>query len=396
MGYPSQGYQNQQPQQDYGQQQGQGYQQGGQGYGPAQPGYGPGYGQQQGYQQPQPGYGAPQGQGYGPGYGAPQAQPPQPRGSLGAFFSQPTASGSSLGKFFTNPGQEIAGIVARPLTHADVRPQTNMQTGQIQTFKDGSIKWHMIVPLLVQQSQLFPEGKAAWYVKGQAKDELARAMTEAGVPPDEDGNLVPEAGAWILIRFTGYRQVPGMNAAKQYEITYRRPNAVASGQHPNGNALAQQGPPQQEQMAMAGAPQGPQHAQYEPQGYQDRGVPGNWDNPQNEYQMPAQGQGQPGPVAQVPAQVAQQYAGVQGAAQDQGQQWQPQATGFAGQPLGQQGPPQDQGQFTQGPPQGQPSYQQPADQGGQFTQGPPQGQPQMSAERQALLNRLTTNPGQQQ
>ena len=72
-----------------------------------------------------------------------------------------------------------------------------MQTGQIQVFKDGSVKWHMIVPLQVQQSQLFPEGKAAWYVKGQAKDELARAMTEAGVPSDEDGNLVPEAGAWV-------------------------------------------------------------------------------------------------------------------------------------------------------------------------------------------------------
>lgn len=395
MGYPDQGYQNQQ-QQGYGQPQGQGYQQGGQGYGPAQPGYGPGpgYGQQPGYQQQ--GYAQPQGQGYGP----PQGQAPQPKGTLGAFFSQPTASGGSLGKFFTNPGQEIAGIVARPLTHADVRPQTNMQTGQIQVFKDGSTKWHMIVPLLVQQSQLFPEGKAAWYVKGQAKEELGRAMLEAGVPPDEEGNLVPEAGAWINIKFTGYRQVPGMNAAKQYEVIYRRPNAVASGQHPAPQA--QQAP--QDQMAMAGPPQGqfmpPEQFQNAQQGPL---------NP-HQYAGPAtEGYGPPAPI---------QDRG-QWQPQDQGQQnWQPQATGFAGQPLGQdqgqqfqptpssqvqpqyQGPPQDQGQFQQGPPQDQgqqqPSYQQPAGQDpGQFQQGPPQGQ-QMSAERQALLNRLTSNPGQQQ
>lgn len=410
--FPGEQFEGQQFGQGYGPPQGQGYQQGGQGYGPAQPGYGPGpgYGQQQGYQGQQQGYGAPQGQGYGPGYGAPQGPPPQPKGTLGAFFQQPTASGASLGKFFTNPGQSIEGIVARPLTHADVRPQTNMQTGQIQYFKDGSIKWHMIVPLKVQQSQLFPEGNAAWYVKGQAKDELSRAMTEAGVPPDEDGNLVPEAGAWVRITFTGYRQVPNMNAAKQYEVIYRRPNAAATGQHPNGNALAQAAAPEMAQMAQqqgqqfaqAGAPVGPGA----PQGYQDRGVPGNWDNPQYEYQVP---QGQPlnphqyaGPATAGYDQGQQQNTQLpgqgqyQGAPQDQGQQgqWQPQATGFAGQPLGQDQGQQNTQQF-QGAPQGQPSYQQPAGQDqGQFQQGGQQ--PQMSPERQALLNRLTSNPGQQQ
>lgn len=372
MGYPDQGYQGQQ--QGYGQQQDPGYQnQGQQGYGPAQPGYGPGpgYGQQQGYGQnyQQGGY---QGQGYGPpqgqGYGQPQGGPPQPKGTLGAFFSQPAASGASLGKFFTNPGQSIEGVVARPLTHADVRPQTNMQTGQIQTFKDGSVKWHMIVPLLVQQSQLFPEGKAAWYVKGQAKDELARAMLEAGVPPDEDGNLVPEAGAWVRIAFTGYRQVPGMNAAKQYEVIYRRPNATASGQHPGqGQQQGWQAP--QGQMAMAGGPQDSymrtpdQFAnaqQGPPPGQQSEGQ-GFGQQQQQNTQLPG-GQGQ-----------QFQQGGV-----DAGQQYpnpvQPQFQG-------QQGPPQDQ----------QPSYQQPAG----HAQGGYQGQ-QPSPERQALLDRLTRNPGQPQ
>jgi hypothetical protein len=396
MGYPDQGYQNQQ-QQGYGAPQGQGY-------GPAQPGYGPA----QNYPQQQ-GYGAPQGQGYGPGYGAPPGPPPPPRGTLGAFFNQPTASGASLGKFFTNPGQKIEGIVARPLTHADVRPQTNMQTGQIQVYKDGSVKYHLIVPLLVQQSQLFPEGRAAWYVKGQAKEELARAMSEAGVPPDEEGNLVPEAGAWVRITFTSYRQVPGMNAAKQYEIIYRRPQGAASGQHPNGLAqaaapeMAQMAQQQGQQFAQAGAPVGAGA----PQGYQDQGAPQGYQGPpqdQGQQYYPAPSSQYQGPQGQFTGHPGQDPAG-------QGQNWQPQATGFAGQPLGQdpqgqgmQGPGQQVAAATQaatqaaqqyqGPPQGQPSYQQPADPG-QGWQGPPQQEPQMSPERQALLSRLTTRPGQQ-
>ena len=387
MSYPGQGYQNQQQgQQGYGPQQGQGYQQGGQGHGPAQPGYGPGpgYGQQQGYQ------GQPQGQGYGPGpgYGATPAQQ-QPKGTLGAFFSQPAASGASLGKFFTNPGQSIEGIVARPLTHADVRPQTNMQTGQVQYYKDGSVKWHMIVPLLVQQSQQFPEGKAAWYVKGQAKDELARAMSEAGVPPDEDGNLVPEDHAWIRITFTGYRQVPNMNAAKQYEVIYRRPQGVARGQHPvaNGQQYVQHTPEFAAQVAQAG-----QDLAGGPAGqYQQGPVQGGYG--QQVQQGPLNPHQYAGPATEGYAQ--------QGPPQDQGQQnWQPQATGFNGQPLGQQGPSQQVAAATQAGVQaaqqyqGQPSYQQPADQGQVPTGQNFQGQAQMSPERQALLNRLTTNPGQ--
>lgn len=379
-----------QSQQGYGQQ-GYGQPQGGQGYGPAQPGYGPGpgNGQQQGYQQqgygPGPGY---QNQGYGPGpgYGAP---PEPPRGTLGAFFNQATASGASLGKFFTNPGQEIAGTVARPITHADIRPQTNMQTGQIQTFRDGSVKWHMIVPLLVQQSQLFPEGKAAWYVKGQAKDELARAMAEAQVPPDEEGNLVPEAGAWISIRFTGYRQVPGMNAAKQYAIAYRRPGAVASGQHPNGGQQYQQAPQGQQEQLHHMAPQGsvPQGQQYAPSGQEGTGP---YQPAHDQYaQQAAQGQqyADPGPQGQY------QQGPVQGGYDSPGGQGQyggPQGqfTGHPAEPVNQQ----YQGQQA---PQGQPAYQQPADQ--QY-QGAPQGQGQqvqISPERQALMDRLTRNPGQQ-
>jgi hypothetical protein len=366
------------PQQGYGQPGNQD-----QGYGPADPGYPPnggyqgqqGYGQQpQGYQGQQ-GYGQPQGyqgqQGYGQpqgyqgqqGYGQqPQQAPPEmPRGSLGAFFGQPVASGASIGKFFQNPGQEIAGYVSRPLTHGDVRPQTNMQTGQIQVYKDGSIKWHMIVPLDLEQpypAQLFPEGKGAWYVKGQAQGELARAMSEAGVPPDAEGHLVPEAGAWIKVTFTGYRQIPGMNAAKQYAVIYRRPAGMANGrgQHPASQPAQYQQPQDQGQ-------------------YQQPQDQGQYQQPQDQgqYQQP-QDQGQ-----------YQQPQGPQYRGQPQDQGWQPASTGFAGQPLGQDpGQQYPQGQQDQGQ---QPSYQAPANQ--QY-QGQPQGQgPQMSPERQALLDRLT-------
>ena len=362
------------PQQGYGQ---QGYQ--GQGYGPANPGYPPdggyqgqqGYGQQQGYQQ---------------GYGQPQGPPPEmPRGSLGAFFGQPVASGASIGKFFQNPGQEIAGYVSRPLTHGDVRPQTNMQTGQIQMYRDGSIKWHMIVPLDLEPpfpAQLFPEGKGAWYVKGQAQAELARAMSEAGVPPDAEGHLVPEAGAWIKVTFTGYRQIPGMNAAKQYAVIYRRPQSAANGrgQHPSG----QQAPASQDAMAQAAAWAAQQGPPQQDWGQQPQQVPQPaYAPPEAVYQMatgqpPQDQQYQQGPAQQPQYQGPPQgqQSGGQGFGQGSGQQPQQAPQQY-----------QDQGQ--------QPSYQAPA--GQQYQQGPPPGQgPQMSPERQALLDRLTQGGPPQQ
>lgn len=358
------------PQGGYGQPADQGYNPAQPGYGPPpgpqQPGYGPGYGQQ-----PQPGY-APQ-----PGYGPPPVpqQPPQEMpqaGSLGEFWDQPVGgSGASLGKVFTQPGQSIAGIIARELTRLDMKPQTNPQTRQVQTRRDGSVKWNLVIPLLIEPRAEFPDGKAAWYVKGQAQEELTRAMAEAGVPLDEHGHRTPEAGAWVQITFTGYRQIPGFNAAKQYTVVYRRPGGTQQGQHPAaaqapayGDGNYQQPQQQQDQqMAMAGSPQGPQQ-------YQNQQLP-QYGQPGQDYQMATgqQPQGQP--------------------------QYQP--------PQGQySGPPQDQGQFQQpqapapqGAPQGQPAYQQPATQGYQPPQAPP-GAPGLSPERQALLDRLTSGQGQPQ
>lgn len=407
MTYPNQG--------GYGQP-GPGYGQG-QGYGPANPGYAPnqGYQGQGGYGQPGPGYqnqGQPQGQ---PGPG-PQAA----RGTLTGYWRQPAQAGASLSKFFQNPGQQIAGVVARPITDADIQVQTNMQSGQVQTYRDGAAKYAMVVPLLVQQSQMFPEGKAAWYVKGQARDELARAMAEAGVPLGPDGlPQTPEMGAWIQVTFTGLRQIPGMNAAKQYAIVYRRPDARANGQAPAQDQGYQQpanGNGQQGQYQGAPQDQGQYQGQPSQAPWQQPSAPapsGYSQDPQPSYPAQSANQGQFANAQQGPP--PNQYAGGQ---QDQGQYQGPppgQQPAFEGQGygqgFGQQGPgaqvasatqagvaaaAQYQGQ--QGPPQGQPGYNQPAGQDQyQGQQGPPQGAPQdMSPNRQALLARLTAaSQGQQ-
>lgn len=190
----------------------------------------PQYPAQPAYQQP-PAY--PQGYAQ-PGYApapmpyAPPAPPqvPLPTGTLDQFYSQPsTGSGPSF-KFMDasrNPmiGKTCAGIVERPLTNADVRAQE--QNGVVRTYRDGRPKFVMVVPMLVQPSQEFPEGRAGWWVKGQARDELARAMAEAGAPEGP-----PEAGAAISVTLVGVKPVPNMNPAYQYRITYMRPQGAGA------------------------------------------------------------------------------------------------------------------------------------------------------------------------
>lgn len=148
---------------------------------------------------------------------APPAQP-LPQGTLDGFYGQPSSGGGAALKFNGKPvGTSYAGIVARPITDADVRAQTN-NMGQVQTYRDGRPKLVMVVPLQVQPSQEHPEGVATWWVKGQARDELARAMAEAGAPAGP-----PEAGAAIRITLVGQRPVPNMNPANQYRVEYIRP-----------------------------------------------------------------------------------------------------------------------------------------------------------------------------
>lgn len=183
---------------------------------PAQPQY-PGY-PQQGYA-PAPAQYAPQ-----------PAAPVQPlaAGSIDDYYSQPSTGGGA-GLKFTGPNnqplinQSYVFQVTRPIGNGDIQQQTNNQ-GVPQTFKDGRPKFVMIVPVqLLEPSPNHPDGLAKWYVKGATRDELARAMAEAGAPEGP-----PEAGAVIRVTLTGTRQSgPGMNPAHVFAVQYVRPQGAA-------------------------------------------------------------------------------------------------------------------------------------------------------------------------
>lgn len=194
-----------------------------QGYPPAQP--------QQGYYppaQPQQGY-------YPP---AQPQQEPTVDGSIDDFFAAPSSAGGPSLKFKDRPiGTSYTGVVARAVTDSDVRQQTDLG-GRPLTAKDGRPKFVMVVPLTVEKSEDYPEGSAAWWVKGQSRDELLRAMEEAGAP-----SKVPEKGAAIRVTLTGQRPIPGMNPQYLYSVEYVSPQATQRPPEQGGDAQqAQQMP----------------------------------------------------------------------------------------------------------------------------------------------------------
>lgn len=316
-----------------------------------QPGYPPqqGYPPAQGYPPPpqQPGYPAP------PQYAAPAAAAPLARGSIDDFYGQPTASGKSLSFDRKPPGTAYAGYVARTITHADIQQQTDIRRTPL-FHPDGRPKYVMIVPLQMQPSAEFPDGRAAWYVKGADRVELERAMEAAGLP----SGTPPEAGAQITITYTGDRPIPGLNAQKVKTVAYQRP---AGAPH---HAASQQ------QLAMAPEPAG--------QATRDM-VTGNGNYPVASGASPAMNQqpayamaGPPAPQDQPPWQQPAPEQHVQAPAHGQ---YTPQAAyqQATGQPAPQQYAP---------PPQQQAPAQQPM-----------QAPPGLSPEQQAALAAIT---GQQQ
>lgn len=183
-----------------------------QGY-PQYPQQQPGYPQQppQGYPQQQPGY--PQ-----------QPQPPLAAGSLDAFWSQPSVGGGAAWSFDPTQGGQLQhiGVVARAITNADIQQQTNRSNNQPATWRDGRPKFVMKVPMLCNASQKHPDGTAQWWVSGQARDELVRAMKDVGAPEGP-----PEQGALITVTKTGTRPSgPGMNPASIYSVVYQRPDGA--------------------------------------------------------------------------------------------------------------------------------------------------------------------------
>lgn len=176
-----------------------------------------------------------------PQYFPPQ-QPVQPTvsGTLDDFLGQPSTGGGPSLKFQGKPdGTSYTGVVARKIGNGDVRQQTDNSNRPL-FHKDGRPKFVLIIPLLVQPSPEFPEGKAQWWVKGQSRDELAAAMARAGSTAP-----VPEEGAQITVTRIGERPIPNMTPQIQYQIQYVPPNgAVQAPAEPQGVAPQYQGPVQ--------------------------------------------------------------------------------------------------------------------------------------------------------
>lgn len=309
----------------------QGYAPAPQGYPPqqAQPQY-PQYPAQQGYA-PAPAY-APAG--YPPQQAQQPVQQPLATGTIDDYYSQPSVGGGPSLKF-EQVGTRYVGTVARAISNGDIQQQTNIQ-GVPQTYRDGRPKFVMKVPLVLPASD-GSTVEATWFVKGQAREELSRAMAEAQAPVGP-----PEAGAIIDVTFSGTKSSgAGFNPAKLFQIRYTRPAGSAGSGAPS-LAPEQQAPVQQIQSAPAQP--APQQAQL--------------------------------PTAPVPAAAPAQYAPVQQPAQAAPQYPQP-----AQQPVAQAQPAQVVPQAPTPAPQpvSQPAAQMPAD----FT-----------PEQQALMARLTQ--GQQQ
>lgn len=214
--------------------------------------------------------------GYPPQYQAAAPQQPLAAGTLDSFYNQPSSGGGPALKF-DQPGTRYVGIVSRPVGDGDIQQQTDTQN-RPQTFKDGRPKFVMKVPLQMQPSPQYPDGLAQWYVKGQARDELVRAMAAAGAPEGP-----PEHGSVLDITFTATRASgPGMNPAKLFQVNYTRPQG------------APQAAPAAPPVATSPAP-GPAQQQYQQPPVQAA--------PQ-QYAQPAPGQAPPQQYAAAPAQQA--------------------------------------------------------------------------------------------
>lgn len=170
-------------------------------------------------------------QGYAPQMpqGYPMQQPQQPvqqlvPGTLDGFFSQPASGHGPAWSWKNVPmGTAFVGIVARPITNADISQQTQPAPSNAPMFyKDGRPVLVMKVPMNVSPDQTYTEGKAQWYVQGQARDELARAMAEAGAPAGP-----PEAGAVIWVTWVSERKNNFGTMSKQFLVKYQRPEGAA-------------------------------------------------------------------------------------------------------------------------------------------------------------------------
>ncbi len=236
-----------------------------------------------------------------PQFQQPQQAPEQVlvQGSLDDFYNQPTSGGGPSISWSNNglpkpEGTTYAGIVARDVVNGDIQQQTDPKTGAPKFYRDGNPQYVMKVPLQVPPSAEFPDGEAVLFVRGQMRDELSRAMAEAG----REAGGAPKGGETIVVQLVRRKPSRGggmpMNVfAISYALPGQQPAALPQVQ-PQQQAPAQQYPPQQPQQFAQ--PQQPIQQVQEPQ----QMAPVQ----QAPVAQPAPVQ-QPQPAAQPPAQQAQ-------------------------------------------------------------------------------------------
>lgn len=375
-------------------------------YPPQQPAYNPNvphnpgaYGQQapQGYA-PQPPYGqqAPMQQAPVP------AGPPLPQGTLDDFYNQRSVgSGKGLSWNQKPDGYRYVGVVTKTPGNADVFVDTQpaAQGGMPKQNRDGSYKYVLQVQLRIAwldqfQQFTYPEQDARLFLRGGLRDEVTRAMHEAGA----EG--VPQEGALIDVTLTGRK--PGNNIATNiFAVVYRPAGTwendpqyapfapqLLGGQAPQPNpqqAPYQQQAPAQYAAPAQAAPNPQQYAQqaYDPNQYAQAALlPQGQAAPQ--YGQPAYDPNTPQPSAPVNPGPAPSQPAAYDPNNPQYPQGRQQQLPYA--PQGPQGGPAPQG----------PS-QMPA--GGPGPQGP---QPQpgttgsaLDPARQQLLARITNQQAQQ-
>ena len=181
-------------------------------YAPAPQGYAP----QQGYA-PAPQYGQ-----QGPMQPPVPQGPPLPQGTLDDFYNQRSVgAGKGLSWNQKPDGYRYIGVVTKTPGNGDVFVDTQpaAQGGMPKQNRDGSYKYVLQVQLRIAwldqfQQFTYPEQDARLFLRGGLRDEVTRAMHEAGA----EG--VPTEGALIDVTLTGRK--PGNNIATNiFAVVYR-------------------------------------------------------------------------------------------------------------------------------------------------------------------------------
>lgn len=301
-----------------------GYQQVPNGYAPAPQGYAPNpYGQAPAYppQQQYPGQQNPQHQ-------VPQG-PPAPVGAKGTvddFFKQPTPGGGKGVSWKNKPdGYTYVGVVNRTPGDSDLFQDSepnipqNPKAGQLKTWRDGSPKMVMpvpldLVPMDAWQAQEYADGEARVFLRGDMLTEFTRAMQEAGVP----AGTVPQQGALVFVTITGRKPGRGTMPANQYRVVYLP--AGTWEQDPQYAGIVQHLAGRQAQQHVPATQSAPYQQQAAPQGYAPaQATPNLQQYAQAPYGAPVQGHA----PAYDPNQYRQAPQGYQGAPAPQAQQTAP-------------------------------------------------------------------------